>query len=71
MAGRCLAVVLACLVAAIALMGMSDNAAAGGGDHNHLTHGEDEGYYDVNNNNPFDDDTFPGQSSCNRSGVAW
>jgi hypothetical protein len=71
MAGRCLAIVLGCLVAATALIGISGDAAAGGGDHNHLTHGEDEGYYDEKNNNPFDDDDFPGQSSQNRSGVMW
>ncbi|UCE90767.1 MAG: hypothetical protein JSV90_04860 [Methanobacteriota archaeon] len=71
MTGRSLAVVLACLVLAVAAVGIGDNASAGGRDHNHLTHGEDEGYYDVNNHNSFDDDSFPGQSSHNRSGVAW
>lgn len=70
MTGKSLAIVLGCIVAATALAGIGDNAAASG-DHNHHTYGEDEGYYDENNNNPFDDDCFPGQSSQNRSGVQW
>ncbi len=70
MTGKGLAIALGCLVAATALIGIGDNAAASG-DNNCYTHGEDEGYYEENNNNPFDDDDFPGQSSQNRSGIVW
>jgi len=71
MARRYLALVVGCLVAGLAVVGISDDASAGGGDHNHNTYGEDGGSYFENNNNPFDDDYFPGQPSQNRSGVQW
>jgi hypothetical protein len=58
---------LACLLAVMAIAGVSTVSAEG--DQVQHTHGEDEGYYDVNNQNPFDDETFPGQSSQNRTGM--
>ena len=45
-------------------------AIAGGGDNNCNTNGED-GNYEENNENPFDDDTFPGEGDRQRSGVVW
>ena len=66
MASRIFALVMACLFAAAAVVSISGDASAGG-DKNRLTHGEDEGYYDENNNNPFPDDTFPGQATKNRT----
>ncbi len=63
-----LAVGLACAVALAAFACVGSVSAEG--DQVQWTHGEDEGYYDENNNNPFDDDEFPGQSSQNRTGVA-
>ena len=41
-----------------------------GGDNNCNTNGED-GNYEENNQNPFDDDTFPGEGDQQRSGVVW
>jgi len=70
MAKRHLVLVVGCLVAGLAIVGVSDDVSASG-DHNHNTYGEDGGNYFDNNNNPFDDDYFPGQSSQNRSGVMW
>jgi len=58
---------LVCLVAATAIGGIG--TASAGGDQVQHTHGEDPGYYDENNDNPFDDESFPGQSSQNRTGV--
>ncbi len=58
---------LVCLVAATAIAGVGTVSASG--DQVQHTHGEDPGYYDEKNNNPFDDDEFPGQSSQNRTGV--
>ncbi|MGB2581361.1 MAG: hypothetical protein WBD03_02690 [Thermoplasmata archaeon] len=71
MAKRYLALVVGCLVAGLAVVGISDDASAGGGDHNHNTYGEDGRNYFENNNNPFDDDCLPGQPSRSRSGVQW
>jgi hypothetical protein len=59
-----------CLVAGLAVVGVADDASAGG-DNNQHTQGEDGGNYFENNNNPYDDDYFPGQSSQNRSGIVW
>ncbi|MCJ2532639.1 MAG: hypothetical protein LN411_01795 [Candidatus Thermoplasmatota archaeon] len=70
MIGKYVVLALACLVAVTALGGI-DNASAGGQDHNHLTHGEDEGYYEENNNNPFDGEPFPGDAVRKRAGVQW
>ncbi|MBU1159136.1 MAG: hypothetical protein KKE24_07335 [Candidatus Thermoplasmatota archaeon] len=58
---------LACLLAVTAIATVGNVSASG--DQVQHTHGEDEGYYDANNNNPFEDETFPGQSSQNRSGM--
>ena len=70
MATRKLALAVGCLVVGLAIVGISGDVSAAG-DHNHNTYGEDEGNYSENNNNPFDDGYFPGQSSQNRSGVQW
>lgn len=67
MSRRILALGLACLVVGIALAGVGTVSA--GGDQVQHTHGEDPGYYDENNNNPFDDDDFPGEPAQNRTGV--
>ena len=66
MARRIVALVVACLFAAMAIVGVSSDVSAEG-DKNRHTHGEDEGYYDENNNNPFPDDVFPGQATKNRT----
>jgi hypothetical protein len=54
-------------IAAIALSGIQASVAEG--DKVQNTHGEDEGYYDVNNENPYDDTDFPGLDTQNRTGV--
>jgi hypothetical protein len=54
-------------VAAVAATGIS--AVIAGGDNNMWNYGED-GYYEENNCNPFDDDDFPGEDEQNRTGVA-
>jgi len=41
-----------------------------GGDQNTNTHGED-GNYEDNNNNPYDDGDFPGDDDQQRNGVIW
>jgi hypothetical protein len=41
-----------------------------GGDQNTNTNGED-GNYEENNNNPYDDEDFPGQDDQQRNGVIW
>ena len=64
------ALLVGCLVAGLAVVGVADDASASG-DNNQYTHGEDGGNYFENNNNPYDDDYFPGQSSQNRSGIVW
>ena len=58
---------IAVALAAIAVSGIG--VALAGGDQNQLTHGEDDGYYDENNCNPFDDEPFPGEDIQNRTGV--
>lgn len=40
-------------------------------DHNHNTNGEDDGNYSENNNNPYEDNEFPGEEKQQRSGVEW
>jgi hypothetical protein len=67
MNSKVVALGLACLLGAIAVAGVGTVSAEG--DQVQHTHGEDEGYYDENNNNPFEDETFPGQSSQNRTGM--
>ncbi len=67
MISRILALGLVCLVAATAIVGVGNVSAEG--DQVQHTHGEDPGYYDENNNNPFDDDTFPGEAILNRTGM--
>jgi hypothetical protein len=64
---RMLTVGIAVAIAAIAVSGIG--VALAGGDQNQLTHGEDDGYYDDNNCNPFDDEPFPGEDVQNRTGV--
>lgn len=59
---------LGLLVAATAMIGLGDSVSAVGDQVQH-THGEDPGYYDENNNNPFEDVEFPGTSMQNRTGV--
>lgn len=65
---RILALGLVCLVAALAVSGVSTVSASG--DNNTWSHGE-EGMYEENNNNPYPDDEFPGYAPQNRSGVVW
>jgi len=65
---RLLALFLGCLVVATAVVAIGGNVSAGGDQVQH-THGEDPGYYDENNNNPFNDDEFPGVSQQNRTGI--
>jgi hypothetical protein len=67
MTGKMLAIGLASLLAVMAFAASGDATASG--DQVQHTHGEDDGYYDENNNNPFDDETFPGQPAQNRTGV--
>lgn len=67
MMSRVLALGLVCLVAATAVMGVGTVSA--GGDQVQHTHGEDPGYYDENNNNPFEDGEFPGEPAQNRTGM--
>lgn len=64
---RALAMGLAVVVVAVALVGMQ--AAIAEGDKVRHTYGEDDGYYDVNNNNEFTDEDFPGLDTQNRTGV--
>jgi hypothetical protein len=64
---RVLTMALTIGVVAIVLTGVGFALAEG--DKNRLTHGEDDGYYDENNCNPFDDDDFPGEDLQNRTGV--
>lgn len=64
---RVLGIALAFAVAAIAISGIG--VALAGGDQNQLTHGEDDGYYDDNNCNPYEDIPFPGEDVQNRTGV--
>jgi hypothetical protein len=59
---------LAAATAVTAVMGMEDNVSAVGDQVQH-THGEDPGYYDEHNNNPFEDIPFPGLSMQNGTGV--
>lgn len=64
---RVLGIALTLAVAAIAISGIG--VALAEGDKNQLTHGEDDGYYDENNCNPYDDIPFPGEDIQNRTGV--
>lgn len=66
---KILALFLGCLVAVTAMVAMGMSVSASG-DNNCWNHGED-GKYEENNNNPFDDDTFPGVSDQKRGGVVW
>ncbi|HIH00541.1 TPA: hypothetical protein HA259_00405 [Thermoplasmata archaeon] len=63
---KMVAVGLALAMAAIAVTGIQ--TAIAGGDQNMHNHGED-GYYEENNCNSFDDDDFPGLDTQNRTGV--
>lgn len=62
-----LAMGLTIAVAVIVISGIG--IALAGGDQNQLTHGEDDGYYDENNCNPYEDEPFPGEDIQNRTGV--
>jgi len=63
---KVLTVGLAIAMVAIAIGGIQAALAAGGQvQHNY---GED-GYYEDNNQNPYDDDDFPGEDTQNRTGV--
>ncbi|HUV61847.1 MAG TPA: hypothetical protein VMW71_06750 [Thermoplasmata archaeon] len=53
-------------IAAVAATGIT--AAIAGGDNNMWNYGED-GLYEENNCNPYDDDDFPGEDEQNRTGV--
>lgn len=68
MISRVVAFGLVCLVAATAIAGVGNVAASG--DNNCYNHGED-GMYEENNNNPFDDETFPGEAEQKRGGIVW
>jgi hypothetical protein len=67
---KVLGVGLMLAVAAVAATGIT--AVIAGGDqnmfNNQLNYGED-GYYEDNNNNPYEDDDFPGEDLQNRTGV--
>ncbi len=67
MIAKYVAIGLACFVATMAFSA-TDNVSAEG-DQNQITHGEDDGYYDENNNNPFEGDEFPGEPAQNRTGM--
>ncbi len=64
---RALTMGIAVALGAILISGIGVALAVG--DQNQLTHGEDDGYYDENNCNPFDDEPFPGEDTQNRTGV--
>lgn len=64
---RAMTMGIAVALAAVAVSGI--DAALAGGDQNQFTHGEDDGYYDENNNNPFSDEPFPGEDVQNRTGM--
>lgn len=68
MFSRVLAFGLVCLVAAGAIAGIGNASASG--DNNTWNNGED-GMYEENNNNPFTDDDFPGESNQTRGGIVW
>ncbi len=63
---KVVAIGLACVVAAMAVSAVGTVSASG--DNNMWNWGED-GYYEENNNNPFEDDDFPGYAPQNRSGI--
>jgi hypothetical protein len=67
MIGKLVALGLVIVVATIALSGLQDALAEG--DKVRETNGEDDGYYDENNYNPYEDDDFPGEDLQNRTGV--
>jgi hypothetical protein len=69
MATKRSALVIGCLIAGIAVIGLAANASASG-DNNCWNHGED-GMYEENNNNPYDDATFPGEAEQKRGGIVW
>ena len=67
---RILVVGLSIALVAIAVSGIQTAIAAGDNNmYNHqLSYGED-GYYEDNNCNPYDDTDFPGLDTQNRTGV--
>ncbi|UCE91514.1 MAG: hypothetical protein JSV90_08980 [Methanobacteriota archaeon] len=69
MATKHLALVMGCLIAGMAVGGLAGNVSASG-DNNCWNHGED-GMYEENNNNPYDDTTFPGEAEQKRGGIVW
>lgn len=67
---RMLSMGLAIGVIAIAVTGIQVALAAGGQvQHNHQQNLGEDGYYEENNCNPYDDDDFPGLDTQNRTGV--
>ncbi len=67
---RVLAMGLVVAIAAIAATGISAVIAAGGQvQHNYQQNLGEDGMYEDNNCNPYDDDDFPGEDTQNRTGV--
>ena len=62
--------IIAILAGLIIITAIFAGSSMAGGDNNCNTNGED-GNYEDNNNNPFDDDNFPGEDNQQRSGVVW
>ena len=66
---KLLVVLIGLVMISLVFSGLS---VANSQDHNHNTNGEgDEGNYADNNNNPYDDESFPGEGSQQRDGVQW
>lgn len=64
---KAIALIIMSILVLVAIFAGSSQAS---GDNNTYTHGE-EGNYEENNNNPYDEGEFPGQSDQQRSGVVW
>ena len=68
--GRMLVAGLAIALVAIAATGIQTALAAGGQvQHNYQQNLGEDGYYEENNENPYDDTDFPGLDTQNRTGV--
>lgn len=67
---RMLSIGLAVAVIVIAATGIQVALAAGGQvQHNYQQNLGEDGYYEENNCNPYEDDDFPGEDLQNRTGV--
>jgi hypothetical protein len=67
---KALAMGLIVAIAAIAATGITAVIAEGGQvQHNYQQNLGEDGYYEENNCNPYDDDDFPGEDEQNRTGV--